>query len=347
MSPERSTSTKEAMENFGEAITPMEILENFTLDWEIKLDDEEIESLEIGTAPEIPKKKEKPAKEGRYSSDNLSIYLEQIAKSPLLTPAQEVNLVKKIERGDEKAKEKMINSNQRLVVSIAKHHVNRGLEFLDLIQAGNEGLLKVVDKFNRQKGYKFSTYATHWIRQSIQRTITNEGRAIRTPINMAAIINKFKQIERQLTQEKGRETTNEEIAEKMEVTLEKLEKIKKVAQPIISLETPIGEKGESCLGDFIASPEDGSKQDKTRNPFELASSALLKEQIQKLLETHLIPKERMIIELRFGLNDGRPRTLQEVGDQFSLTKERIKQIEEKVLNKLRGIIDPEKLGILL
>jgi len=347
MSPERSTSTKEAMENFGEAITLMEILENFTLDREIKLDDEEIESLEIGTAPEIPKKKEKPAKEGRYSSDNLSIYLEQIAKYPLLTPSQEVNLVKKIERGDEKAKEKMINSNQRLVISIAKHHVNRGLEFLDLIQAGNEGLLKAVDKFNRQKGYKFSTYATHWIRQSIQRTIMKEGRTVRTPVHMAAIINKFKQIERQLTQEKGRETTNEEIAEKMEVTLEKLEKIKKVAQPIISLETPIGEEGESCLGDFIANPEDGSKQDKTRNPFELASSALLKEQIQKLLETHLIPKERMIIELRFGLNDGRPRTLQEVGDQFSLTKERIKQIEEKTLRKLKGKINLTKLGVSL
>lgn len=271
--------------------------------------------------------------------DPVKMYLKEIGAVSLLTADEEVTLAKAIEAGDreeatpeEKAKgdaarKALSDANLRLVVSIAKKYLGRGLQFLDLIQEGNLGLLKAVEKFDYKKGYKFSTYATWWIRQAITRAIADQARTIRVPVHMVETINKLNRISRQLLQEKGREATNEELAKAMGITPEKVRDIKKIAQDPISLETPIGEKEDSHLGDFIEDHEAVA-------PDEAAGSILLREQIDELLNT-LTDRERQVLELRFGLHDGKTRTLEEVGKHFDVTRERIRQIEGKALNKLK------------
>ena len=271
--------------------------------------------------------------------DPVKMYLKEIGAVSLLTADEEVTLAKAIEAGDreeatpeEKAKgdaarKALSDANLRLVVSIAKKYLGRGLQFLDLIQEGNLGLLKAVEKFDYKRGYKFSTYATWWIRQAITRAIADQARTIRVPVHMVETINKLNRISRQLLQEKGREATNEELAKAMGITPEKVRDIKKIAQDPISLETPIGEKEDSHLGDFIEDHEAVA-------PDEAAGSILLREQIDELLNT-LTDRERQVLELRFGLHDGKTRTLEEVGKHFDVTRERIRQIEGKALNKLK------------
>ncbi|WP_329755942.1 RNA polymerase sigma factor RpoD [Allisonella histaminiformans] len=271
--------------------------------------------------------------------DPVKMYLKEIGAVSLLTADEEVTLAKAIEAGDreeatpeekakgEAARKALSDANLRLVVSIAKKYLGRGLQFLDLIQEGNLGLLKAVEKFDYKKGYKFSTYATWWIRQAITRAIADQARTIRVPVHMVETINKLNRISRQLLQEKGREATNEELAKAMGITPEKVRDIKKIAQDPISLETPIGEKEDSHLGDFIEDHEAVA-------PDEAAGSILLREQIDELLNT-LTDRERQVLELRFGLHDGKTRTLEEVGKHFDVTRERIRQIEGKALNKLK------------
>ena len=271
--------------------------------------------------------------------DPVKMYLKEIGAVSLLTADEEVTLAKAIETGDreeatpeekakgEAARKALSDANLRLVVSIAKKYLGRGLQFLDLIQEGNLGLLKAVEKFDYKKGYKFSTYATWWIRQAITRAIADQARTIRVPVHMVETINKLNRISRQLLQEKGREATNEELAKAMGITSEKVRDIKKIAQDPISLETPIGEKEDSHLGDFIEDHEAVA-------PDEAAGSILLREQIDELLNT-LTDRERQVLELRFGLHDGKTRTLEEVGKHFDVTRERIRQIEGKALNKLK------------
>nr|WP_288298521.1 RNA polymerase sigma factor RpoD [uncultured Allisonella sp.] len=271
--------------------------------------------------------------------DPVKMYLKEIGAVNLLTADEEVTLAKAIEAGDreeatpeekakgEAARKALSDANLRLVVSIAKKYLGRGLQFLDLIQEGNLGLLKAVEKFDYKKGYKFSTYATWWIRQAITRAIADQARTIRVPVHMVETINKLNRISRQLLQEKGREATNEELAKAMGITPEKVRDIKKIAQDPISLETPIGEKEDSHLGDFIEDHEAVA-------PDEAAGSILLREQIDELLNT-LTDRERQVLELRFGLHDGKTRTLEEVGKHFDVTRERIRQIEGKALNKLK------------
>lgn len=271
--------------------------------------------------------------------DPVKMYLKEIGAVSLLTADEEVTLAKAIEAGDreeatpeekakgEAARKALSDANLRLVVSIAKKYLGRGLQFLDLIQEGNLGLLKAVEKFDYKRGYKFSTYATWWIRQAITRAIADQARTIRVPVHMVETINKLNRISRQLLQEKGREVTNEELAKAMGITPEKVRNIKKIAQDPISLETPIGEKEDSHLGDFIEDHEAVA-------PDEAAGSILLREQIDELLNT-LTDRERQVLELRFGLHDGKTRTLEEVGKHFDVTRERIRQIEGKALNKLK------------
>ena len=271
--------------------------------------------------------------------DPVKMYLKEIGAVSLLTADEEVTLAKAIEAGDreeatpeekakgEAARKALSDANLRLVVSIAKKYLGRGLQFLDLIQEGNLGLLKAVEKFDYKKGYKFSTYATWWIRQAITRAIADQARTIRVPVHMVETINKLNRISRQLLQEKGREATNEELAKAMGITPEKVRDIKKIAQDPISLETPIGEKEDSHLGDFIEDHEAVA-------PDEAAGSILLREQIDELLNT-LTDRERQVLELRFGLHDGKTRTLEEVGKHFDVTRERIRQIEGKALTKLK------------
>ena len=271
--------------------------------------------------------------------DPVKMYLKEIGAVSLLTADEEVTLAKAIEAGDreeatpeekakgEAARKALSDANLRLVVSIAKKYLGRGLQFLDLIQEGNLGLLKAVEKFDYKKGYKFSTYATWWIRQAITRAIADQARTIRVPVHMVETINKLNRISRQLLQEKGREATNEELAKAMGITPEKVRDIKKIAQDPISLETPIGEKEDSHLGDFIEDHEAVA-------PDEAAGSILLREQIDELLNT-LTDRERQVLELRFGLHDGKTRTLEEVGKHFDVTRERIRQIEGKALSKLK------------
>ena len=271
--------------------------------------------------------------------DPVKMYLKEIGAVSLLTADEEVTLAKAIEAGDreeatpeekakgEAARKALSDANLRLVVSIAKKYLGRGLQFLDLIQEGNLGLLKAVEKFDYKRGYKFSTYATWWIRQAITRAIADQARTIRVPVHMVETINKLNRISRQLLQEKGREVTNEELAKAMGITPEKVRNIKKIAQDPISLETPIGEKEDSHLGDFIEDHE-------AVVPDEAAGSILLREQIDELLNT-LTDRERQVLELRFGLHDGKTRTLEEVGKHFDVTRERIRQIEGKALNKLK------------
>lgn len=261
------------------------------------------------------------------TDDAVRMYLKEIGKVPLLTGAEERELAIRMEQGDEEAKKKLCESNLRLVVSIAKRYLNRGLSFLDLIQEGNLGLIKAVDKFDYTKGYKFSTYATWWIRQAITRSIADQARTIRIPVHMVETINKLIRISRQLLQELGREPTSEEIAKEMGITVEKVREIKKISQDPVSLETPIGEEEDSHLGDFI--PDDDVPA-----PVEAAAYSMLKEQLMEVLDT-LSDREKKVLMLRFGLEDGRPRTLEEVGKEFNVTRERIRQIEAKALRKLR------------
>ncbi|MGM0900109.1 RNA polymerase sigma factor RpoD [Mesobacillus maritimus] len=260
-------------------------------------------------------------------NDPVRMYLKEIGRVDLLSAEEEINLATRIEQGDEEAKRRLAEANLRLVVSIAKRYVGRGMLFLDLIQEGNMGLIKAVEKFDYRKGFKFSTYATWWIRQAITRAIADQARTIRIPVHMVETINKLIRVQRQLLQDLGREPTPEEIAEDMDLTPEKVREILKIAQEPVSLETPIGEEDDSHLGDFI---ED---QDAT-SPSEHAAYELLKEQLEDVLDT-LTDREENVLRLRFGLDDGRTRTLEEVGKVFGVTRERIRQIEAKALRKLR------------
>ncbi len=265
--------------------------------------------------------------EGVGIEDPVKMYLREIGKVPLLSAEDEIELAKKMEEGDEEAKKKLAEANLRLVVSIAKRYVGRGLLFLDLIQEGNLGLIKAVEKFDYRKGYKFSTYATWWIRQAITRAIADQARTIRIPVHMVETINKLIRVSRQLLQELGREPTPEEIAAELKMPEERVREILKISQEPVSLETPIGEEEDSHLGDFI-------QDDNVPVPADAAAFTLLKEQLGEVLST-LTEREQKVLRLRFGLDDGRARTLEEVGKEFNVTRERIRQIEAKALRKLR------------
>ena len=267
--------------------------------------------------------------------DPVRMYLKEIGKVPLLTAEEEIELAKRMEEGDEEAKKRLAEANLRLVVSIAKRYVGRGMLFLDLIQEGNLGLIKAVEKFDYRKGFKFSTYATWWIRQAITRAIADQARTIRIPVHMVETINKLVRVSRQLLQELGREPTPEEIAEKMDIPVERVREIIKISQEPGSLETPIGEEEDSHLGDFI-------QDDNVPVPAEAAAFTLLKEQLDEVLGT-LTEREQKVLRLRFGLKDGRARTLEEVGKEFNVTRERIRQIEAKALRKLRHPSRSKKL----
>lgn len=267
--------------------------------------------------------------------DPVRMYLKEIGKVPLLTSDEEVELAKRIADGDDEAKKQLSEANLRLVVSIAKRYVGRGMQFLDLIQEGNLGLIKAVEKFDFRKGFKFSTYATWWIRQAITRAIADQARTIRIPVHMVETINKLIRVQRQLLQELGRDPFPEEISKVMDLPVEKVREIQKIAQEPVSLETPIGEEEDSHLGDFI--PDDDAPA-----PAEAAAFTMLKEQLINVLDT-LTPREEKVLRLRFGLDDGRARTLEEVGKEFNVTRERIRQIEAKALRKLRHPSRSKKL----
>ncbi|MFA7468712.1 MAG: RNA polymerase sigma factor RpoD, partial [Desulfotomaculaceae bacterium] len=273
--------------------------------------------------------------EGVGIDDPVRMYLKEIGRVPLLTPEEEINLAQRMEQGDEEAKRRLAEANLRLVVSIAKRYVGRGMLFLDLIQEGNLGLIKAVEKFDFRKGFKFSTYATWWIRQAITRAIADQARTIRIPVHMVETINKLIRVSRQLLQELGRDPVPEEIAREMGITEDKVREILKIAQEPVSLETPIGEEEDSHLGDFIEDHD-------ARAPAEEASFTLLREQLDEVLET-LTDREQKVLRLRFGLDDGRARTLEEVGQKFGVTRERIRQIEAKTLRKLRHPSRSKKL----
>ena len=265
--------------------------------------------------------------EGVSVDDPVRMYLKEIGKVPLLSPDEEIELAKKIELGDEAAKKKLAEANLRLVVSIAKSDVGRGMQLLDLIQEGNLGLIKAVEKFDYRKGYKFSTYATWWIRQAITRAIADQARTIRIPVHMVETINRLVRTQRQLVQKLGREATPEELAKELDMPVDRVREIMKISQDPVSLETPIGEEEDSHLGDFI-------QDDNVEVPADAATYTLLHEQLMEVLST-LTEREQKVLRLRFGLDDGRPRTLEEVGRQFNVTRERIRQIEAKALRKLR------------
>lgn len=267
--------------------------------------------------------------------DHVRMYLKEIGRVPLLTAEEEVELAKRIEAGDEEAKRRLAEANLRLVVSIAKRYVGRGMQFLDLIQEGNLGLIKAVEKFDFRKGFKFSTYATWWIRQAITRAIADQARTIRIPVHMVETINKLIRVSRQLLQELGRDPLPEEIAQQMDLPVERVREIMKIAQEPVSLETPIGEEEDSHLGDFIEDQEAPA-------PAEAAAIYMLKEQLEEVLDT-LTAREEKVLRLRFGLDDGRSRTLEEVGQVFGVTRERIRQIEAKALRKLRHPSRSKKL----
>ena len=288
---------------------------------EIEVTKEELEDLSVP--------------EGINIDDHVKMYLKEIGKVDLLTAEEETDLAKRMSEGDEVAKKKLAEANLRLVVSIAKRYVGRGMLFLDLIQEGNLGLIRAVDKFDYTKGYKFSTYATWWIRQAITRAIADQARTIRIPVHMVETINKLVRVSRQLVQELGREPTPEELARGLNMSVEKVREISKISQEPVSLETPIGEEEDSHLGDFI--PDDDAPA-----PSEAASYVLLKEQLVEVLKT-LAPREAKVLKLRFGLIDGRQRTLEEVGKEFNVTRERIRQIEAKALRKLRHPSRSKKL----
>ena len=265
--------------------------------------------------------------DGVSVEDPVRMYLKEIGKVPLLSAEREIELAQRMEEGDEEAKKELAEANLRLVVSIAKRYVGRGMLFLDLIQEGNLGLIKAVEKFDYHKGYKFSTYATWWIRQAITRAIADQARTIRIPVHMVETINKLIRVSRQLLQELGREPTPEEIAKELDMPVERVREILKISQEPVSLETPIGEEEDSHLGDFI-------QDDNVPVPAEAAAQTLLKEQLDEVLDT-LTEREQKVLRVRFGMNDGRARTLEEVGKEFDVTRERIRQIEAKALRKLR------------
>ncbi len=273
--------------------------------------------------------------EGVGLDDPVRMYLKEIGRVPLLSAEQEINYAKSIEDGDDEAKRRLAEANLRLVVSIAKRYVGRGMQFLDLIQEGNLGLIKAVEKFDYRKGYKFSTYATWWIRQAITRAIADQARTIRIPVHMVETINKLIRVSRQLLQDLGREPQPEEIAKEMDLAVERVREIMKIAQEPVSLETPIGEEEDSHLGDFIEDQDAPA-------PAEAASFTMLREQLGDVLES-LTPREQKVLRLRFGLDDGRTRTLEEVGQVFGVTRERIRQIEAKALRKLRHPSRSKKL----
>ena len=297
-------------------------------------EDEAVAAAQEAAEPEL----DLSVPEGISIDDPVRMYLKEIGKVPLLTADEEIEIAKKMLEGGpdaEAAKKKLAEANLRLVVSIAKRYVGRGMLFLDLIQEGNLGLIKAVEKFDYTKGFKFSTYATWWIRQAITRAIADQARTIRIPVHMVETINKLIRVSRQLLQEKGREPQPEEIAEAMGISVEKVREIIKIAQEPVSLETPIGEEEDSHLGDFI-------QDDDAPPPAEAASFTLMKEQLMSVLDT-LTPREKKVLSLRFGLEDGRQRTLEEVGQQFNVTRERIRQIEAKALRKLRHPSRSKKL----
>ena len=289
-------------------------------------DDADIEKMDDEEEIELDKI-DLSVPEGVSIEDPVRMYLKEIGKVSLLTADEEIELAKRMEQGDEEAKKRLAEANLRLVVSIAKRYVGRGMLFLDLIQEGNLGLIKAVEKFDYRKGYKFSTYATWWIRQAITRAIADQARTIRIPVHMVETINKLIRVSRQLLQELGREPTPEEIAEEMKMPVERVREILKISQEPVSLETPIGEEEDSHLGDFI-------QDDNVPVPADAAAFTLLKEQLIEVLGT-LTEREQKVLRLRFGLDDGRARTLEEVGKEFNVTRERIRQIEAKALRKLR------------
>jgi len=297
--------------------------------------DEDIDEIDKVDEEEDDTKEDLSVPRGITVDDPVRMYLKEIGKIPLLTSEEEVELAKRMQEGDETAKKKLAEANLRLVVSIAKRYVGRGMLFLDLIQEGNLGLMKAVEKFDYRKGFKFSTYATWWIRQAITRAIADQARTIRIPVHMVETINKLVRIQRQLVQELGRDPTPEEIGKEMGMEVEKVREIMKIAQEPVSLETPIGEEEDSHLGDFIP-------DDEVLAPAEAATYTMLREQLIDVLDT-LTPREQKVLRLRFGLDDGRARTLEEVGKEFDVTRERIRQIEAKALRKLRHPSRSKKL----
>ena len=311
-------------------ITGGEVDDDVTDDVEILLTDEDevdVEKIDLS----VP--------DGISIEDPVRMYLKEIGKVPLLSADEEVELARRMADGDEDAKKRLAEANLRLVVSIAKRYVGRGMLFLDLIQEGNLGLIKAVEKFDYQKGFKFSTYATWWIRQAITRAIADQARTIRIPVHMVETINKLIRVSRQLLQELGREPSPEEIAEELDMPVERVREILKISQEPVSLETPIGEEEDSHLGDFI-------QDDNVPVPAEAAAQTLLKEQLDEVLDT-LTEREQKVLRLRFGMNDGRARTLEEVGKEFDVTRERIRQIEAKALRKLRDTSRSRKLRYYL
>lgn len=312
----------------GENLSPEQIdmaydkMEGANIDVIEEIDPEELASEDISEVdPKIA------AAEGITVDDPVRMYLKEIGRIPLLSHEQELELATRMAEGDEDAKHRLAEANLRLVVSVAKRYVGRGMQFLDLIQEGNLGLIKAVDKFDYRKGFKFSTYSTWWIRQAITRAIADQARTIRIPVHMVETINKLVRVNRQLLQELGREPRHEEIAKQMGITEDKVREIIKIAQDPVSLETPIGEEEDSHLGDFI--PDDDAPA-----PDNMATQAMLKRQLNEVLST-LTPREEKVLRLRFGLDDGRTRTLEDVGKEFNVTRERIRQIEAKALRKLR------------
>lgn len=322
LTEEQCDTIFEEMENAG-----VDILKISEKEEDVLLPGEEEEPLMLEEEEIDLSKEDLTVPEGIGTDDPVRMYLKEIGKIPLLSPEEEIELSKRMEEGDEQAKQKLAEANLRLVVSIAKRYVGRGMVLLDLIQEGNLGLIKAVDKFDYQKGFKFSTYATWWIRQAITRSIADQARTIRIPVHMVETINRTIRVSRQLTQEMGREPQPEEIAKVMGIPAERVREILKVSQEPVSLETPIGEEDDSHLGDFI-------QDDNIPVPAEEAAYTLLREQLGEVMKT-LTDREQKVLRLRFGLDDGRARTLEEVGQQFNVTRERIRQIEAKALRKLR------------
>ena len=337
-------STNEILDAIGELDFEPEQLEKFydTLESqgveivERSLDDTPLDDVGFLTQDEDGEDLENALNtDGIAIDDPVKVYLKEIGRVPLLTPEEEVDLAIRISSGDEAAKKRLSEANLRLVVSIAKRYLGRGMQFLDLIQEGNLGLIKAVEKFDHTKGFKFSTYATWWIRQAITRAIADQARTIRIPVHMVETINKVKKVSSQLLHTNGHEPTADEISEELDMPVDKVREIMRVAQEPVSLETPIGEEEDSHLGDFI--PDDDAPA-----PQDAASHTLLKEQLSDVLDT-LTPREEKVLRLRFGLEDGRSRTLEEVGKEFNVTRERIRQIEAKALRKLRHPSRSKKL----
>ena len=324
VNPDQIDSVFDAFQEIG-----VDLLDEDDFDEEPDIEDlKEVENLKIEDFTDS-------SFDGISVDDPVRMYLREIGRIPLLTYEEELELAKKILQGDEEAKQKLAESNLRLVVSIAKKYVGRGMLFLDLIQEGNMGLMKAVEKFDYTKGFKFSTYATWWIKQAITRAIADQARTIRIPVHMVETINKLIRTSRHLLQQLGREPTPEEIAAEMEIPVEKVAEIQKIAQDPVSLETPIGEEDDSHLGDFI-------QDEDSPEPHDSAAYTLLKEQLEEVMNT-LTPREAKVLKLRFGLEDGKARTLEEVGREFQVTRERIRQIEAKALRKLRHPSRSKKL----